>query len=113
MIEMAQTKGVNGASSPGSSLLHQARRRKPSGGDHEVRTQNHPSPAPAGVTLDDAQLASKLEELEAALSEAPIVDQQRVEEFRRAIAAGAYRVDSARLAEKLVEFERMLSRLHE
>lgn len=70
----------------------------------------HPSATDApGIATENAELAAKLKELEAALARIPIVDQRRVAEFRKALAEGTYHVDAARLADKLIEFERMLN----
>jgi len=57
---------------------------------------------------DAAQAASQHEEVRAALSTAPAVDLRRVHQIRQAIADGRYRIDAGRLAERLLEFERLL-----
>jgi len=56
------------------------------------------------VSLTDT--AARLQALKAALPALPVVDTQRVEALRKAVADGTYRVDSEKLAEKMVEFER-------
>lgn len=99
---MSNTKRVNGARAPLNGASHHVGEAKMDGGDHPSATDAH------GITAD-AELAAKLDELQAALVRIPIVDQRRVEEFRKALAEGAYHVDAARLADKLIEFERMLN----
>lgn len=58
------------------------------------------------VTLTD--IAAKLQKLENGLSALPVVDTQRVEAVKRLIDQGSLKLDSARTAEKFIEFERQL-----
>lgn len=58
------------------------------------------------VTLTDT--AAKLQKLEKDLSKLPVVDQERVNSLRKAIAAGDYKVDAVKTAEKFVQFESAL-----
>jgi len=66
-------------------------------------------------TLDRRQkdlyvdLDARLRKLESTLAQLPVVDRQRVEATRQAIADGSYRVDPARVAEKLLAFESALT----
>lgn len=53
--------------------------------------------------------AARLRKLESTLAQLPVVDRQRVEATRQAIADGSYRVDPARVAEKLLAFESALT----
>ena len=53
--------------------------------------------------------AARLRKLESTLAQLPVVDRQRVEAPRQAIADGSYRVDPARVAEKLLAFESALT----
>lgn len=59
------------------------------------------------VSLTDT--AARLRKLESTLAQLPVVDSQRVEATRQAIADGSYRVDPARVAEKLLAFENALT----
>lgn len=66
--------------------------------------------APGGsdvVTLTD--LGSKLQALTQSVADVPAVDAKRVEQFRQAIADGSYQVDAEAVADKLANFEAMLS----
>jgi negative regulator of flagellin synthesis FlgM len=60
------------------------------------------------VSLTDA--AARLQKLEAALANQPVVDKQRVEEIRQALAEGSYQTDPERVAAKLLELERAFER---
>lgn len=58
------------------------------------------------VTLTET--AAQLNRLANTLSNLPVVDTQRVEGIKRAIANGTYELDANRLAEKMVGFEQNL-----
>ena len=60
------------------------------------------------VTLTET--AAKLQKLEKQLSNLPVVDQERVASLQKAIASGEYKVDPAKTAEKLVQFESAFSK---
>ncbi len=87
-------------------------------GDRGSRSQGigGPGPEPSdvrnrsrendSVTLTD--VASKLKELETALTDIPVVDAQRVSELRAAVADGRFAVNPERVAEKLIALESLL-----
>lgn len=52
--------------------------------------------------------AAALQEAEALAREAPGIDEARIEEIRTAISEGRYRIDTARLAERLLADEKLL-----
>jgi len=58
------------------------------------------------VSLTDT--AALLRSLENTLAKLPVVDPQRVETFRQAIAEGSYKPNPERIAEKLLRMEREL-----
>ena len=60
------------------------------------------------VTLTD--LAARLQRLTDAVAQLPEVDQARVAELKGAIESGDYRIDDAKIADKLTAFEAQLSR---
>lgn len=53
--------------------------------------------------------ASQLQQLEAQISQLPVVDTQRVEDVQHAIATGTLQIQPARVADKLLQFEAGLS----
>lgn len=52
--------------------------------------------------------AAQLEKVNKSVTTSPVVDTQRVEEVRQAIANGTHEVDPVRVAEKLMQFESIL-----
>ncbi len=60
------------------------------------------------VSLTDT--AARLRKLENSLAELPVVDSQRVETIQKSIENGDYKVDSKRVAQKMLGFERELQR---
>ena len=49
--------------------------------------------------------ATKLQSIQQALAETPIVNSDRVEALRAAIADGTYQVDAVELAQNIIDFE--------
>lgn len=58
------------------------------------------------VTLTDT--AARLRALGNTLSTLPVTDTQRVEGVKKAIEDGNYTVDAGRVAQKMIEFEKLL-----
>ena len=58
------------------------------------------SSAADSVSLTDT--AARLQKLENTIAELPVVDAQRVEDIRTAIASGEYQADPASIAEKML-----------
>ena len=58
------------------------------------------------VTLTDS--ARSLQRLEQAVAKTPVVNAPKVAAVKQAINAGTYKVDSGRVADKLINFERGL-----
>ncbi len=65
-----------------------------------------PHSAPDVVNFTDT--ATRLQRLEAQLAALPDVDRGRVEALRQQIERGEYRIDAARVADRLVRFDRVL-----
>lgn len=59
------------------------------------------------VTLTET--AARLRDLGNSLSALPITDTQRVEAVKKAIEDGDYKVDAGRVANKMIEFEKLLT----
>jgi negative regulator of flagellin synthesis FlgM len=67
--------------------------------------------APATGTTDSVHLtdaATRLQQLDEQLANAPAIDHARVEELRQAITEGRYKVDTVHVADKLIALERTL-----
>lgn len=70
--------------------------------------QESGSPATAD-TVSLTGTAAKLRQLEAALSELPAADTDRIDAVKRAVANGTYEIDPHRIAAKMLDFERSLT----
>ena len=55
------------------------------------------------VSLSDT--AARLQKLETTIAQLPVVDTQRVEDIRKAIASGEYEVNPVNIADKLLDFD--------
>lgn len=73
-------------------------------GEPTVAQQETGKPS-TGDTVSLTDTAALLRSLENTLAKLPVVDPQRVETFRQAIADGSYKVDADRVAEKMLRFE--------
>lgn len=60
------------------------------------------------VSLTDA--AARLKSLEAAVASQPVVDTQRVELIKKALAEGTFEINDKKIAEKLQRLEQSLER---
>jgi len=60
-------------------------------------------------TVSFSETAVRMGRLGVAVDDTPVVDVQRVEKARQAILDGTYQVDPVRIAEKLMEFDNLLS----
>jgi negative regulator of flagellin synthesis FlgM len=58
------------------------------------------------VTLTDS--ARSLQKIEEAIAKAPVVDSAKVATIKQAVSSGTYQIDSGRVADKLLQFERGL-----
>ncbi len=61
-------------------------------------------------TVSITDTASNLQRLAREIGGLPVVDSQRVEDIRQAIANGSYEIDPQATAEKLIGFEQALGR---
>jgi negative regulator of flagellin synthesis FlgM len=61
-------------------------------------------------TVSFSETAIRMGRLGAAMDDTPVVDTQRVEQARQALADGTYKVDAQRIAEKLMQFDDLLAR---
>ncbi|WP_317931622.1 flagellar biosynthesis anti-sigma factor FlgM [Halioxenophilus sp. WMMB6] len=76
-------------------------------GSSVTRSDRQQSPAAPAASQEGSvsisQEASRLANLEAEINASPDVNQERVEEIKRAIADGSYRVDAEQIAGKLLD----------
>jgi len=56
-------------------------------------------------TVSLTQAGNQLNQLENTIAKLPVVDTQRVESIKQSIASGSFEIDSARVADKLLNFE--------
>lgn len=61
-----------------------------------------------GAQIDISGTSSRLRELEATISNVPVVDSARVDEIKQAIADGRFKVNADRVADSLIESVRQM-----
>jgi negative regulator of flagellin synthesis FlgM len=66
------------------------------------------SSSQAGDTVTLTNSARSLQKIEEAVAKAPVVNTSKVAAMRQAINSGTYQIDSGRVADKLLQFERGL-----
>jgi negative regulator of flagellin synthesis FlgM len=74
----------------------------------DTAQQQVPQPTAGAGNQDTVSLtdtASQLQKLENTIAELPVVDSERVDNIRQSIASGNFEIDSARVADKLLNFE--------
>jgi len=82
---------------------------KPS--DEASSQASNASSAATGQSVDQVEItdtAKKVEQVISSLSSEPIVDRQKVDEIKSALAEGRYEVNSADIANKLIEVDELL-----
>ena len=73
--------------------------------------QQNSSGRPSTVdTVSITDTSAQLRSIESSLASLPVVDTQRVESIKQAIADGSYQVDSQTIADKLIDFEAILDK---
>ncbi len=71
-------------------------------------TRTRPAATPSTTSANNTEkvqlssLSASLQKAEVAIAEAPVVDKQRVEEIKAAIASGEFKIDADRIAEGLI-----------
>ncbi len=58
------------------------------------------------VTLTDS--ARSLQKIEEAIAKAPVVDSAKVAAVKQSVSSGTYKIDTGRVADKILQFERGL-----
>lgn len=83
--------------------------------DEHVRSPKHETPQPGNKHRDEVELSSlssHLHEIDASLGAGEAVDRARVEEVKRAIAEGSFKVDSGKVADRLIQATREFLQSH-
>lgn len=75
-------------------------------GSHPRSAENTEAGAADQVTL--TQSARDLQQVAAAVANTPVVDANRVEATKRAIDNGTYQVNAGKIADKILQFEKLL-----
>lgn len=72
--------------------------------------QERPAPQQPEASAGNSGPSSRLQAVLDRISQTPEVDQARVDALRQSIAEGNYPIDADRIAERMVELERLLDR---
>jgi len=79
--------------------------------DAQASAQESAKPAPSqgsGENVSFTQTAELLRNAESKIAEQPVVDTQKVEAVKKAIAEGTYEFDASKTAENIAAFENLL-----
>ena len=79
----------------------------PSGSDASASTASTAASGSDQVTLTDS--ARSLQKIEEAIAAAPVVDTAKVAAIKQAVSSGTYQIDTGRVADKLLQYERNLN----
>jgi len=61
-----------------------------------------------GSKANTPDSARSLQKIEEAIAKAPVVDTAKVAAIKQAVSSGTYQIDTGRVADKLLQFERGL-----
>lgn len=88
---------------PGPETSQKAEQKPRSGAPVDTQTGRHAPTARDSITMSNKRDKTDLTELERRITEQPAIDTRRVEAVQAAIKSGAYRIDSAAVAKKLID----------
>jgi len=100
---------INNLSSTLGQVAQGKPAERPADGKGDAAPQSQPASGGDQVTLTPE--ARQLKALEEKVNDLPVVDSDRVNAVRAALASGSYEIDTQRIAGKLMSFERALSDL--
>jgi len=100
---------INGLSTPKVQAPTDDSQLKQSAEQQQTKTETGQSSTADTVSLsDNAMQLGKLDNSAVAIS-APVVDAKRVEQIKQAIENGTYEVNAKKVADKLTQFESILT----
>lgn len=98
---------INGISSPKvTGPTDDTQLKRPT--EQAVPQQDDANPSSVSDTVSLSDGARQLGKLEPTSIPAPVIDTERVEQVKQALADGSYNVDPEKIADKLMQFESML-----
>ncbi|NOQ93846.1 MAG: flagellar biosynthesis anti-sigma factor FlgM [Methylophaga sp.] len=104
---MSEINNIKNAGQSGLNSTRNVSARENSGSDKAADVQSSANPVRTDtVSLTDT--ATQLRSLQQTLSDTPVVNNERVEALRAAIADGSYQVDATELAQNMINFESQL-----
>jgi negative regulator of flagellin synthesis FlgM len=74
----------------------------------QTPTQQESGKSTTSDTISLSENAVQLGKLESSVVTIPVSDTQRIEQIKQAIMEGSYQIDSAKVAEKLMQFEAIM-----
>lgn len=81
----------------------------PSGESRQRPEKNStPSAKASGDKVELSSLASRMQEVEAALANVPVADAGRIAEIKQAMSEGRFKVDASKVADGLIENVRQM-----
>ena len=72
------------------------------------QTEHKSTGSSAADTVSISDSAARIANIDNSTVTTPVVDAQRVEQLKQAISDGSFKVDSAKIADKLMQFESIL-----
>ncbi len=104
---MSDINNIKSANQLGLNTSRNINARDNRGGDKAADVQSSTNTSRTD-TVSLTSTATQLQSLQQTLSDAPVVNNERVEALRAAIADGSYQVDATELAQNMINFETQL-----
>ncbi len=98
---------INGISTPKVQAPKDDSQLKPAVEQQQANKESGKSSTSDTVSLSDN--AVQLGKVDNSSVAAPVVDTKRVEQVKQAISDGSFKVDAAKIADKLMQFETVLT----
>lgn len=88
-----------------STQVHQNKQAQVKQQAAQTVSANASAKQPSADSVSITPQAKQLSELQKKANEAPVVDQKKIEELKKAITSGDYKVNPQKLAESIANFE--------